>query len=164
MSDERWMRIALQEAAAAQAEGEVPIGAVVVRDGELIARAHNRPIALQDPTAHAEILALRQAARIIGNYRLTGTHLYTTVEPCAMCAGAAVWARVQRIVFGTRDEKGGAVVSKARLLSPGRFNHQVDFDEGVLAEECRRILQRFFSQRRRSKAGTNDPLPGLKTR
>lgn len=147
-ADEKWMALALEEARLAAAEGEVPIGAVAVVDGDLLARDHNRNIQLQDPTAHAEILVLRAAGRRLGNYRLPGVELYVTVEPCGMCAGALVWARVSRLVFGLRDEKAGAVVSKFELLAPGLLNHTVAVTEGVRCSECREVLQEFFRSRR----------------
>ncbi len=148
MTDESRMRIAIEEAAMAAREGEVPVGAVAVLDGEVLARDHNRSIQLNDPCAHAEILVLRAAGQRLGNYRLAGVELCATIEPCAMCAGAALWARIRRLVFGARDAKGGSVVSKAQLFTPGLFNHSVEFDEGVLEEECRLLLQDFFAARR----------------
>jgi len=147
-TDERWMRLALEEAALAREAGEVPVGAVLVRGEALIARAHNRPIGLNDPTAHAEILAIRQAAAAAGNYRLTGTTLYVTVEPCPMCAGAILQARIERVVFGTRDPKAGAAVSLCRILDDGRFNHVVTVREGALREACAEILSGFFRGKR----------------
>lgn len=146
----QWMEIALEEAAIAASEGEVPIGAVAVLDGEIVARDHNRSIQLKDPTAHAEILVLREAGRLLENYRLNGLELYVTVEPCAMCAGALIWARVGRVVFGTRDEKSGAVFSKSELLEDGLFNHNVEVVEGVLADESREVLRDFFAVRRKN--------------
>ena len=145
---EDWMRIAIEEAAMAAREGEVPVGAVALLEGEVLARDHNRSIQLNDPCAHAEILVLRAAGKRLGNYRLAGVELYTTIEPCPMCAGAAVWARIRQVVFGARDAKGGGVVSKAQLFRPGLFNHNLEFREGVLEEECRGLLQDFFAARR----------------
>ncbi len=142
------MEVALQEARQAASEGEVPIGAVVVREQEILCRDHNRSIQLSDPTAHAEILVLREAGRRLANYRLSGIDLYVTLEPCAMCAGALIWARVDRLVFGARDEKSGAIFSRASLLDPGRFNHSVDVTEGVLEGQSKQMLQEFFSSRR----------------
>jgi tRNA(adenine34) deaminase len=142
------MEMAIEEARTAAAEGEVPVGAVAVLSGTVIARDHNRSIQLRDPTAHAEILALRRAAEVLSNYRLPGLEMYTTVEPCAMCAGALVWARADRLVFGARDAKAGGVVSRAALLTPGLFNHTVEVVEGVLEEPCRQMLQEFFALRR----------------
>ncbi len=147
-SDERWMRLALEEAALAREAGEVPVGAVIVRDGELLARAHNSPIVLSDPSAHAEILAIRQAAAAAGNYRLTGTTLYITLEPCLMCAGAILQARIGRIVFGAADPKNGAAVSLYRLFEDPRLNHAVEVTEGVLREACAEILSGFFREKR----------------
>ena len=157
MSDDReFMEAALAEAHEAEAEGEVPVGAVVVRDGEIIARAHNQPVGLNDPTAHAEILALRAAAERLGNYRLTGCDLYVTLEPCAMCAGALVHARVRRLVYAATDPKAGAVASLLRLLEAPHLNHRVEVGSGVLAEEAAALLQRFFALRRGEKV-SDDP-------
>ena len=147
-ADEHFMRAALELADRAEQAGEVPVGAVVVVGGEILGRGANSPIALLDPTAHAEILALREAAHALGNYRLTGATLYVTVEPCAMCAGALVAARIQRLVFGARDLRYGAVRSKFRLADSGLLNHNVEVVEGVLAEECLARLQKFFRERR----------------
>lgn len=146
--DARWMRETLAEARRALAEGEVPVGAVVVRDGEVIGRGHNALIGSQDPTAHAEVLALREAALKAGNYRLLDTTLYATVEPCVMCCGAALHARVARVVFGALDPKAGAVVSLYRLLEEPRLNHRVEVLGGILAEECGALLRTFFEFRR----------------
>ena len=148
-ADERFMREALAEARRALAAGEVPVGAVVVLGGQVIARAHNAPIALADPTAHAEILALREAARKSGNYRLTGAGLYVTVEPCAMCCGAALHARVARVVYGAADPKAGAVESRHRLLDDPRSNHRAATVGGVLAGESASMLREFFETKRR---------------
>jgi tRNA(adenine34) deaminase len=147
-ADLPYMALALEEAAAAAAEGEVPVGAVVVRGGRVVSRDHNRPIALHDPTAHAEILAMRAAARGAGNYRLTGATLYVTLEPCFMCAGAIIHARIGRVVFGARDPKGGAVVSSGRLFGISRLNHRVEFAGGVMEGPCAEILSSFFQQKR----------------
>jgi tRNA(adenine34) deaminase len=146
--DEEFMRLALAEAEKALLAGEVPVGAVVVRGGEVIASAHNGPVGLRDPSAHAEILALRRAAAAQGNYRLAGTTLYVTIEPCLMCAGALVHARVSRLVFGAPDPKGGAVVSLYGVLQDGRLNHRVEVTGGVLREACSEILSRFFREKR----------------
>ena len=146
--DERFMRAALREAARAMKEEEVPVGAVVVHEGRVLARAHNRSIPLNDPTAHAEILALRRAARTLGNYRLAGGSLYVTIEPCAMCAGAIVQARVQRVVFGTADPKAGAGGSVLPVLNHPKLNHRAEVRSGVLKEECASILREFFRHRR----------------
>lgn len=143
-----FMAAALEEARRAGAAGEVPVGAVVVLDGAIVARGHNRPIGDRDPTAHAEIVALRAAAAGLGNYRLPGVTLYVTVEPCAMCAGACLQARVAHLVFGAVDEKAGAVVSQARLLETGRWNHAMRVTAGVLAEEAGALLREFFRTRR----------------
>jgi tRNA(adenine34) deaminase len=147
-SDLDFMQLALQEAQAAAAAGEVPIGAVFVRDEQVIARAGNRTIRDCDPTAHAEMIVLRQAAQAVANYRLTGTTLYVTIEPCAMCAGAIIQARVARLVYGADDPKGGAVCTCFEVLSNPRLNHQVEVTSGVLAEECAGVLQAFFASRR----------------
>ena len=148
--DEEPMREALRLAAHAATLGEVPVGAVVVRDGVIIGRGFNRPIGSIDPTAHAEIVALRQASAFIGNYRLTGSDLYVTVEPCTMCAGALVHARIRRLVFGVREPRAGAVISTARLLEGAGLNHHVTVAEGLLAEPAQRLMQEFFRQRRTS--------------
>ena len=142
------MRIALQEAQAALMKDEVPVGAVVVLEGKILACAHNSPISLNDPSAHAEMLALRQAAETIGNYRLVGAELYVTLEPCVMCAGAILQARLARIIFGARDPKCGAVNSLYSILTDERLNHQVEVKEGILQEECGEIMSRFFRQKR----------------
>jgi tRNA(adenine34) deaminase len=144
---EFFMRLALEQAALGQAEGEVPVGAVVVRGGSVVGRGHNQPIAACDPTAHAEIVALREAAQAASNYRLAGATLYATVEPCLMCVGAIVHARIDTVVFGAADPKAGAVRS---LLDPNALplNHRFAVVEGVLAEECRNVLQEFFRSRR----------------
>lgn len=146
--DARYVDLALVEARRAADAGEVPIGAVVVLDGMVIARAHNAPITLRDPTAHAEVLALRAAARETGNYRLERTSVYTTVEPCLMCCGALVHARVARLVYGAADPKAGAAASLYRILDDGRLNHRVEVTAGVRAEECAALLTEFFRARR----------------
>jgi tRNA(adenine34) deaminase len=145
---EPFMRAALEEAREAAAGGEVPVGAVVVLDGGVVGRGHNRPIAESDPTAHAEVEALRDAARRFGNYRLTGATLYVTVEPCVMCAGACLYARVGEVVFGAADDKAGAIVSRARVLDEPAWNHRVLVTGGVLAAEAGELLQAFFRTRR----------------
>jgi len=146
------MRHAIELARRAEAEGEVPIGAVLVRDGEILGEGWNAPIGLHDPTAHAEIRALRAAGLAAGNYRLPGATLYATLEPCPMCAGAMIHARVQRLVFGAFDPKGGAAGSVFDLLPPdARFNHRLECRAGVLADECGGLLQEFFRQRRASQ-------------
>jgi tRNA(adenine34) deaminase len=143
-----FMREALELARQAAASGEVPIGAIVVVDGRAIGRGANSPIAKSDPTAHAETLALREAAQTAGNYRLEDATLYVTLEPCVMCAGALVAARVKRLVFGTRDLRFGGVRSKFRIADSELLNHQVEIVEGVLAAECVELLQNFFAARR----------------
>lgn len=146
--DEKFIRIALEEAELACSRGEVPVGAVIVLDEDILAKAHNRSISMQDPTAHAEILAIRRAADRIGNYRLLGTTLYVTVEPCIMCAGAIIQARVARIVYGAADPKNGAVTSLYSVFEDGRFNHAVEVTGGVLKKKCGEILSRFFQEKR----------------
>jgi tRNA(adenine34) deaminase len=146
--DERFMNMALEEARRAGEEGEVPVGAVLISAGQVIARSHNRPIALSDPTAHAEILALREGAARVGNYRLPDSTIYVTIEPCAMCAGALLQARVRRLVFGAEDPKAGGVRSLYFLLEDERLNHRVEVTAGVLLEESREMLHRFFQKRR----------------
>jgi len=146
--DARCMVLALEEARRAESEGEVPIGAVVVLDGRIIGRGRNRVIADSDPTAHAEILALREAAAAMGNYRLTGAALYATLEPCSMCCGAAVNARVARVIYGAADPKAGAAQSLYRLLEDGRLNHRAAVSAGVLGQACGAILSEFFQKRR----------------
>lgn len=147
--DVRWMSLALEQADLAAAAGEVPVGAVLVKDGALVAAGFNRPIGGRDPTAHAEIVALRAAAAALDNYRLPGTTLYVTIEPCAMCVGAIIHARVARLVFGAPEPRAGAVVSSARLLDATHFNHRVAYQGGVLAEQAAAVMQRFFRERRR---------------
>ncbi|HUG81070.1 MAG TPA: tRNA adenosine(34) deaminase TadA [Bryobacterales bacterium] len=146
--DERFMRAALALADEAEKAGEVPVGAVLVHEGKIVGEGANRPIAAGDPTAHAEIEALRAAAGALKNYRLPGTTLYVTLEPCAMCAGALVVARVARLVFGTRDLRFGAVRSKFRLADSDLLNHRLEIAEGLLAAECMERLRRFFAERR----------------
>ena len=148
MDDAGWMREALAEARRAGADGEVPVGAVVVRDGAIVGRGRNRPIGSTDPTAHAEIEALRAAAINLGNYRLPGAVLYTTIEPCLMCAGALVHARVARLVYGAAEPKAGAVASAAQVLGEPWINHRIEVVGGVLAEQCAALLVRFFAARR----------------
>ncbi len=142
------MRRALEEARRGLEAGEVPVGALVVRDDEIVSRAHNAPIGLADPTAHAEVRALREAGRKTGNYRLTGATLYATVEPCVMCCGAALHARVARVVYAAADAKAGAVESLYRLLDDARLNHRLETRGGVLAEESRALLRAFFETKR----------------
>jgi tRNA(adenine34) deaminase len=148
LNDERYMAEALALAKQAGERGEVPVGAVFVIGDEIVGRGSNSPILLNDPTAHAEILALREAAGAVGNYRLEGATLYATLEPCAMCAGALVAARIQRLVFGARDLRFGAVRSKFRIADSELLNHRVEVAEGVLGAECTSLLQSFFQSRR----------------
>jgi tRNA(adenine34) deaminase len=148
LTDHEFMELAVEEALQASQAGEVPVGAVLVREGEVVARDHNRPLSLNDPTAHAEILVLRAGAARMGNYRLSGCELYVTVEPCLMCAGAMVQSRISRLIFGARDEKGGAVRSLYHILEDPRLNHRVQVIEGVLDKQCQEIMQAFFSARR----------------
>jgi len=146
--DEFYMGLALKEAERAFMEREIPVGALVVLGDDIVASDHNRPIGRSDPTAHAEILALRSAAEKIGNYRLNGATVYVTLEPCLMCAGAMIHARIKRLVFGARDDKSGAMVSLYRLLEDERLNHRIDFAGGILRESCGEILSRFFREKR----------------
>src|ERR1039457_2489608 len=147
-ADVQFMQIAMEEASRAEAAGEVPVGAVVVNGGKILGRAGNRNIGDHDPTAHAEILAMRQAAQNNANYRLEGCTLYVTIEPCAMCAGAAVLARVSRLVYGCDDPKGGAVRTLFRVADDSRLNHRVEVESGVLDEECAARLRAFFRKKR----------------
>ncbi len=147
-ADERFMRRALVLAGEAASAGEAPIGAVVAAEGRIVGEGRNSPIALCDPTAHAEILALRAASESLGNYRLSGATMYVTLEPCVMCAGAMVNARIARLVFGARDLRFGGVRSKFRVADSELLNHRVAIEEGVLAAECQQILQAFFQARR----------------
>ncbi len=148
MDDGAFMKLALQEAQAAADAEEVPVGAVLVQDGQVLARGNNRTLRDCDPTAHAEIVALRAAARVAANHRLGGTTLYVTIEPCAMCAGAIIQARVSRVVYGADDPKGGAVRTCFEVFSHPKLNHQVEVTAGLLAEESAGLLQRFFDERR----------------
>jgi tRNA(adenine34) deaminase len=150
--DETYMREALQLAAQAAEAGEVPVGAVVVQDGRVIGRGFNAPVSSRDPTAHAEIRALRDAASMIGNYRLTGCSLYVSLEPCAMCAGAIMHARVARLIFGAFDPKTGACGSVVNLFAEPRLNHHTEFTGGVLAQDAARLLSGFFAARRQYQA------------
>jgi len=156
------MRMALREAERGAREEEVPVGAVMVWEGRVLVRAHNRPIHLHDPSAHAEILALRRAARKLANYRLEGCDLYVTIEPCAMCAGAIVQARVRRIVFGARDPKAGACGSALRVLNHRKLNHRVEVVRGVLAGDCALVIQEFFRKRRSQEKGVRDQVLGAR--
>ena len=147
-SDELFMQEALREAQRAQALGEVPVGAVVVQNGHIVGRGCNRPITNQDPTAHAEIQALREAGLVLGNYRLPDCDLYVTVEPCAMCAGAITHARIRRLIYGAEDPKAGAVHSMLQVLNHPKLNHLVEVTGGVLAARCMDLLQTFFRDKR----------------
>ena len=147
-NDEKWMTVAIQEALKAEAEGEVPIGAVLVKDGFLIAQAHNQPISTSDATAHAEIQLLRAAGKELQNYRLTGTNLYVTLEPCAMCFGAMMHARIERIIYGAYDQKTGVCGSCEDLRDANCFMHKINITGGVLENECSQLLQSFFKSRR----------------
>jgi tRNA(adenine34) deaminase len=148
VNDFEYMQLAIEQAQAAALRGEVPVGAVLVRDGEILASAGNRTITDCDPAAHAEIVALREAARKIGNYRLLGASLYVTVEPCAMCAGAMVQARIARLVYGADEPKGGAIRTCMQVLDAPALNHRIEVASGVLAAESVELLQSFFSARR----------------
>ena len=146
--DETFMRRAIELAREAESAGEVPVGALIVRDGEILAEGFNRPISTHDPTAHAEMVALRAAAARIDNYRLTGTTLYVTLEPCAMCAGAMVHARVQRLVYAATDPRAGASGSVFNVVQNPALNHRLEVTPGVLADECAQLLRNFFVARR----------------
>ena len=146
--DEKWMQIAIQEAINAKEEDEVPVGAILVKDGHLIAKAHNQPISTNDATAHAEVQLIRTAGIIQENYRLTGTSLYVTLEPCAMCLGAIMHARIERIVYGAHDLNSGACGSSENLIDANCFNHKIDLVIGVLENECKQLLKKFFNSRR----------------
>lgn len=147
--DKYWMGAALHQAEAAAEMGEVPVGAVIVHSNQLLASAGNMPITLNDPTAHAEIRALRQAAEKVGNYRLSDATLYVTLEPCIMCAGAMIHARVSRVVYGASDPKTGALRSLYRIGSDGNLNHRLDVTGGVESEKCAALLKQFFAERRK---------------
>lgn len=146
--DEHWMRQALDAAREAQTREEVPVGTCLVRDGKLLSVAGNRTRTDCDPTAHAEIVALREASKIAGNFRLTGADVYSTIEPCAMCAGALIQARIRRLVYGARDDRAGAVESRFRICDTDFLNHRIEIVAGVLEEECRAVMQQFFKNRR----------------
>jgi len=147
-NDEHWMDAALAEATAAQQAGEVPVGAVIVNDGKVIARGQNRNLRDNDPSAHAEIVAMREAGRLLGNHRLEGCELFVIIEPCAMCAGAMVHARLKRLVYGAKDPKAGAVESAVSVLNHPNLNHKVEITRGVLEERCSEILRSFFRAKR----------------
>ena len=146
--DESWMEQALEQARLAAQAGEVPVGALVIKDGEIIGLGHHRNLLDHDPAAHAEIIALRQAAARLGNHRLTGCAMFVTIEPCAMCAGALVHARLARLVYGTSDPKAGAAGSVLQVLNHPGLNHKMEIRSGVLAEKCSEILQKFFREKR----------------
>ncbi|MBD9655475.1 tRNA adenosine(34) deaminase TadA [Pseudomonas sp. PDM12] len=146
--DQRFMREALELAAEGALRGEVPVGAVLVQDGEVIGRGFNCPISTSDPSAHAEMVAIRAAAQAIANYRLPGSTLYVTLEPCAMCAGLIVHSRVQRVVFGASEPRAGMAISRGQFFDQGFLNHRVLVEGGVLAEECGEVLRAFFKARR----------------
>jgi len=148
LNQEKYLREALKEAEKAYKKNEVPVGAVIVQDKKIIARAYNQTIKLNDPTAHAEILALRKAARKVGNYRLNDCQMYVTVEPCPMCAGALIWARAKELIYGASDPKSGACGSVINLFSEKKFNHHVKVTFGILEEDCRNLIQKFFRRRR----------------
>jgi tRNA(adenine34) deaminase len=147
-NDEKWMQIAINESSVAKLVDEVPVGAVIVKNGELIAKAHNQPISTNDPTAHAEILALRKAGKKEKNYRLVGATLYVTLEPCLMCLGALMHARIDRIVFGAKNTKNGFCGSLIDMTNERQFNHQVNVTGGILEKQCQEILKSFFRLRR----------------
>jgi tRNA(adenine34) deaminase len=146
--DEHWMQLALEQAQLAAVNGEVPVGAVLVKEDELIASGFNQPISGCDPSAHAEIVVLRAAAKKLSNYRLPATTLYVTIEPCTMCVGALIHARVERLVFGAPEPRAGAIISAARLLEGAQFNHRIAVQGGVLAEQCSAVMQKFFREKR----------------
>ena len=147
---EHWMRQALEAAGEARDRGEVPVGTCIVRDNELLAVCGNRTRTDCDPTAHAELVALREASKWVGNYRLTGIDVYSTIEPCAMCAGALIQARVKRLIYGARDERAGAVDSRFRICDTDFLNHRIEVVEGVLEAECRALMREFFRERRKT--------------
>ena len=146
--DAAWMELALEQAKLAAAAGEVPVGALVIKDGKIIGRGHNRNLLDNDPTAHAEIVALRQAAALAGNHRLTGCTMVATIEPCSMCAGALIHARIARLVYGASDPKAGAAGSTVQVINHPSLNHRMEVTSGVLAEKCSEVLQKFFRQKR----------------
>ena len=151
MSDEQFMRRALQLAEQAATVGEVPVGALVVANGEVIGEGYNQPISSCDPTGHAEIIAMRNAATALGNYRLSGCDLYVTIEPCTMCVGAMIHGRIGRIVFGAAEPRAGALESQLKLMDRSHFNHSIEWQGGVLAQECGAIISDFFRAKRVKK-------------
>ena len=148
IEDEKWMSLALEQARKAEKEGEVPVGAILVKDDFIIARAHNKPISSNDPTAHAEIQLIRTAGEELKNYRLTGTTLFVTLEPCAMCLGAIMHARIKRVVYGAHDPKTGVCGSSENFMEASCFNHKIDLASGVLENESKQLLKSFFNSRR----------------
>jgi tRNA(adenine34) deaminase len=150
--DAAWMALALEQARMAAEAGEVPVGALVIKDGEIVGKGHNRNLLDNDPTAHAEIIALRQAAARLGNHRLSGCVMVATIEPCSMCAGALIHARISRLVYGATDPKAGAAGSVLQVLNHPSLNHQIEVTSGVLSGQCSEILQEFF-RRKRQRAG-----------
>jgi tRNA(Arg) A34 adenosine deaminase TadA len=159
-TDEEFMGAALELAREARERGEVPVGAVLVIDGEIIGRGFNQPVSLNDPSAHAEIVALRQAGRESGNYRLPGSTMYVTIEPCQMCVGAMVHARVARVVYGTPEPKAGAIESAMRAHEHPSLNHRLEVTGRVLEDECRDVIQTFFADRRQESRDRSQKLPG----
>jgi tRNA(adenine34) deaminase len=155
-ADQGFMKLAIESAKIALENGDVPIGAAIVHGGQIIAKAYNQREQLQDPTAHAEIIALTQAAAALGSWRLHGCTMYVTLEPCAMCAGALVLARIDRLVYGCDDPKAGACKSLYNIVQDGRLNHRLEVTSGVLAEQCRQQLQEFFAQRRGENKNNNE--------
>ena len=153
-SDQDWMRRALALAESAQQLDEVPVGALVVKDGVVVGEGYNQPITANDPSAHAEIVALRQAAQNLANYRLTGCTLYVTIEPCTMCAGALVHARIKRLVYGAPEPKAGVISSQLRLLETGFLNHRIEVVSGVLGETCSKLISDFFARKRALKVAS----------
>lgn len=156
MSDDDFMQVALELAQQAEHAGEVPVGAIVVKDGEIIGRGSNAPITMHDPTAHAEIRAMRDAAQHLENYRLVGCTLYVTLEPCAMCSGAIQHARIAKVIYGASDPKTGACGSVVNLMAEPKLNHHTEVSGGILAAECGGLLSSFFSARRKKKTRTDD--------
>jgi tRNA(adenine34) deaminase len=153
-TDERYMRLAIEQAGIAEENGDVPIGAVIVHNGQIIGKAYNQREQLQDPTAHAEIIALTQAAAALESWRLEGCTMYVTLEPCPMCAGALVLARIDRLVYGCDDPKAGAVKSLYNIVTDSRLNHRIEVISGVLAEQCSDLLEQFFQKRRQENKQT----------
>ena len=155
-NDDKWMALAIKQAVKADTEGEVPVGAVIVKDGQLIAQAHNQPISTNDATAHAEIQVLRAAGKLQQNYRLIDTTIYVTLEPCAMCLGAMMHARIKRMVYGTSDPKTGVCGSHVDLTTESFFNHEMEISGGILEKECMELLQSFFKSRRKDNLNASN--------